>query len=240
MRLLICGTRPSDRSIPATADTRTGPRRAWSEQGGRGRINAALSVILCLLVNHMAVADDPSGANEERGNVSCGPRCLAIAALLCDNRQPTQAELERAFGGNVSGTHSYQDLEAAARTLGYRTRLVRLPLPPQTPRLLHQPLIVCKYSSERRENHCVVVYGNSNDSLHVIDFPRSSRLIPAREFAKSWDGWGLYIAKEATSLWTMGDVVMRVCDVGLFLLSLTVLVLSLRNLYAIKFWGSPP
>ena len=238
MRLLCCGKRQGDRSIPVTACARTVPRLAWSEPGWRGRIDVVLAAILCLLVNNMAVANELSGANEERGNVSCGPRCLAIAALLCDNRQPTQAELERAFGGNVAGTHSYQDLEAAARTLGYRTRLVYLST--QTPRLLHQPLLVCKYSPERRENHCVVVYGNTFDSLQVIDFPRSSRLIPVREFAASWDGWGLYIAKETTSLWTTGDVVMRVCDVGLFLLSLTVLALSLRNLSAKKFSGSPP
>lgn len=180
----------------------------------------------------MDFADDSSAPNDERGNVACGLRCLALAAILCDNRQPTNTELERAFHGNLSGTHSYQELEAAARALGYKTRLVHLTS--QNARLLRQPLIVCKYSPERRQNHCVLVYGSWDNSFHVIDYPRSPRLIPASVFAESWDGWGLYVAERVSSLWTTREVLGHVGDFALFIGSIMAFAMSLRSLCARK------
>lgn len=192
------------------------------------RRNAIALIALCALLRGIVTACAAGNESGERNGVSCGPRCVAIAALLCDDRQLSDAELATAFNGSLSGTHSLDDLKAAAQSLGYSTRLVRID--PKAPRLRPQPSIVLMDSPEHAENHFVVLYGSRDGKIQVVDFPHSARWLSAGELSGAWDGWALYIANDVMSLWTVGDVVVRICDFLLLILSLCLLFFSVRRL----------
>lgn len=166
---------------------------------------------------------DGNATNER---LACGPTALSVAAGILGRNVSTQ-ELKSAFSGRLTGTHRLSELSSAARKLGLETCLVRERFGHTT--LAPLPMIVPLRTPRSRseEYHYVVVYGQSNEQIQVVDYPKPPRLFSA-EILDRWSaGTGLYIASNTEQLTSAGLVSTGLLTTQIALAFLAVVVSSL-------------
>ncbi len=154
------------------------------------------AILVLLLASCVSSAVPPAPEEEDIG---CAPRALRLSLTILD-REASHAEIKQSFDGRVSGVHSYEEIEKAARHLGLEIRSAKLD--PRAPPLTRLPMIaaVKRTSKSTEPDHFVVLYGRTEDSVQVLDFPNSPRLMPCALLAEAWDGSGLYVAARADQL----------------------------------------
>jgi ABC-type bacteriocin/lantibiotic exporter with double-glycine peptidase domain len=130
--------------------------------------------------------------------VACGPATLSLAARLV-GRPVSRDNLQRAFGGRLSGAHSFSELQAATAALGLACVATRVD--PRSPSLVPLPLIVAIRQGTRANAtsgryHFVILLGRTREGVQVLDPPHKPYLMTLDDCAERWDGAGLYVAHD--------------------------------------------
>lgn len=134
-------------------------------------------------------------------SIACGPTALSLSAQLLE-RELTAQQLSIAFQNRLSGMHSLPEIAEAAHSLGMSSLFVKHD--PRHPDLARLPLIAVARRSEGSNDHShfVVLYGQHEGALQVLDFPQPPRWVSVEEFAQEWNGDGLYLASKPGDLAT--------------------------------------
>ncbi len=131
---------------------------------------------------------------QERQTMACGPRALAIAALLVQHSDPENSidrkDIVNAFG-SVEEDHTLADIKRAAAKLGLVATFARYDK--ANPQLPNCPVIV-PISSDRLEGfHVAVLFGRDKYVTQFIDYPRSPQFMELKELNGIWIGEGIEI-----------------------------------------------
>ena len=165
-----------------------------------------------------------------RPDLACGPTALATSASLL-NRTIDQTELSSVFDERVKGEHTLAELQRAARRLGLATIILRHD--PTDLRIPKLPLIIAINESPEHA-HFVVLYGQSNGQIQLLDSPRKPMRIELTQLDSAWNGIGMYVARDEASLQEAGLVPkwksgLLAGAAGAFFIGIYLTVVSIRR-----------
>lgn len=170
--------------------------RMWGCAPPAGRVPGIIRRACLVLVALMAPVARAGGPGEGTGfePMACGPAALIRAARLL-GREVSGAEMRAAIGGRLTGTHSLSTVVSAARRLGFRCWPIRLD--PLRPTLARLPLLVpvsSRAGGAIGPDHFLLLYGRINQKIQILDGTEPPRLAAIADFARQWNGDGVYLA----------------------------------------------
>jgi len=207
----------------------------------------------------MILQRQPSWVNRLRHAVLCGGVCfgVCVASPVLAHERSADYRIDRNVCGRVSlmcvlhfvsgksydlelqrllpderAPFSIAEIEVAARTLGFETRLVKWATPSQATFPCAAVVHVRTKTASANPDHFVACYGESAGGLCIGNFPAQPFVISRSQFNEFWSGYALYVHRPGSWAirWTGPWLWLRLAalDAGV-LLAAAVLMRSARR-----------